>query len=863
MMMLIAIIIIIILICLDKDEYQKQKELDNQIVGYNTMNGRPILRKYVNITGYNTRTGQPIFEYKKTIIGYNPSTGEPIFEGDKIPEPIKTKQPLTNEDKTKLSNSILIITGAVLVVIASIIFLATGWETMHGLLKTLILLGIQFIFCFFGHVSNEKLNIPKIGKMFNYLTLAFVPIVLLSLSFFELVGEFFSIGGEGFNYFIGLSLIVSDIVYKLYGKLKQNIFTKQCSFIVEVLAILFIVSNIELMYIEAFALILHTIITYLLLQGGYLDDLAYGELNKVYSIVLIAVAGIQTISEVNIMSFTNLILLALNCFIKCINDSDKASKKSQLICFFISYLLAIRIIERVEISPYFLYLLSLLPILGLTKVVTTENMKRNIVRVVGILTVVTTITSLYNPEQSIYFLLTFIISFILSVLIYVLQKQSFYKLWAYISFSTIFFCICYITEIEGITEYILLVMPILVYAFEVIYDRLKDNLSRAFIIICLCIESLIFVTENILLIPLILLVIYLFLENKKGLLLIPMIESVLIFSLDNRIIVKAILGILLIIYLFSSIKKEKFNRYTTFSLITLVFMCLELEVSAYITWILICIWGIIHYFCKPKENNGVYLSTIILSLSGVYMTLLIDLDSELYANYALGIIVASIAMTKGVLKGFDKTFAAIIEWIVIIGLTLLGALIIEEAIDGVIYLVVLLILSILAYTKEWKSYLYSGVISIILGVIMLTAEYWREIPWYVYILFIGLALISFAMFDEKRKQAKKQQQVSQSINLTQPVIPDQPVLEEPTIASEEPISAQPVSEEPIVEEIPVVEEPTTVVEEKAEQPKITIQVVEDTSSTKELKKEQYNKVESKNNKKTNSSNKTKKSNNRR
>ena len=29
-----------------------------------------------------------------------------------------------------------------------------------------------------------KLNIPKIGKMFNYLTLAFVPIVLLSFSFF-------------------------------------------------------------------------------------------------------------------------------------------------------------------------------------------------------------------------------------------------------------------------------------------------------------------------------------------------------------------------------------------------------------------------------------------------------------------------------------------------------------------------------------------------------------------------------------------------------------------------------------------------------------------------------------------------------
>jgi hypothetical protein len=64
-------------------------------------------------------------------------------------------------------------------------------------------------------------------------------------------------------------------------------------------------------------------------------------------------------------------------------------------------------------------------------------------------------------------------------------------------------------------------------------------------------------------------------------------------------------------------------------------------------------------------------------------------------------------MTKGVLKNMDKTLSSIIEWILIIGLTLLGAIIIEEAIDGVVYLGIMLILSILAYTKEWKNYLYS------------------------------------------------------------------------------------------------------------------------------------------------------------
>ena len=867
MIIMIAIVIIVILILVDKDEIQREKELENQIVGFNTMNGHPILRKHVNINGYDTRTGQPIFEYKKPIIGYNTLTGDPIFEGEKLPEPIKTKQPLTLEDKNRISNSILIITGAVLVVIASIIFLATGWETMHGVIKTIILFGIQLLFRFFGYISNEKLNIPKIGKMFNYLTLAFVPIVILSLSFFGLVGDFFSINGEGFYYFIGISLIISDIIFKVHGKIRKDIFTKQCSFILEIFAIIFIVKNIELMHIEVFALIIHTIITYLLLQGGYLDNNAYGELNKVFSIILIAIAGIPTLSSINVMSFTNLILLSLNFFIKCLNNKDKSSKKAQLIYFFISYFLAIRIIDKVQFSPYFLYLLCLLPVLGLIKVVKTKNMKENIIRIVGILTIAISLTSIFNPEQTVYYLLTYIISFVLAILIYVLSKQNFYKLWTYISFSSIFFCICYITDIEGIAEYILLIMPILVYAIEVIYEKLQDSLSTFFIISCLCIETLIFVSDYILLVPLVLMVIYLLLEKKKDLLLIPMFFSVMIFSLENRLIVKIILGLLAVIYILASLSKEKFNRYSIFSLITFICLCLEMEVTAYITWGAILVWGIVHYIFKPKENNEVYLSSIIFSLFGIYMLALTDLDSELYANYALGIIIVTICMTKGVLKNIDKTLSSIIEWILIIGLTLLGTIIIEEAIDGVVYLGIMLILSILAYTKEWKNYLYSGIVSIILGVFMLTIEYWKEIPWYVYILVIGLALILFAMYDEKRKQSKRQLQnnVVKQVNIN--TIQSEQILQNQD-AAPQPVAVQ--GNENTVESLNIENErenqisnnSNEVIDNKQhEKQELKLQVVDNTSAEKIIlpKKEKI----INNNKIINSSNNSKKNKNRR
>ena len=129
---------------LAKKRYFRRKSLSLWVENYYVK----IKNKY-----YDTRTGQPIFEYKKPIIGYNSFTGEPIFEGDEVPKETLPKQPLTEEDKNRISNSILIITGAVLVVIASIIFLATGWETMHGLLKTLILFCIQMIFSLFAYIT--------------------------------------------------------------------------------------------------------------------------------------------------------------------------------------------------------------------------------------------------------------------------------------------------------------------------------------------------------------------------------------------------------------------------------------------------------------------------------------------------------------------------------------------------------------------------------------------------------------------------------------------------------------------------------------------------------------------------------------
>ena len=71
------------------------------------------------------------------------------------------------------------------------------------------------------------------------------------------------------------------------------------------------------------------IIIYILLQGGYLDKNAYDGINEVYSIFLIFAIGIPTLSEVNVLSFTSLIILSLGFFLRCLDCEEEDNKKNK------------------------------------------------------------------------------------------------------------------------------------------------------------------------------------------------------------------------------------------------------------------------------------------------------------------------------------------------------------------------------------------------------------------------------------------------------------------------------------------------------------------------------------------------------
>ena len=324
------------------------------------------------IVGYDTQTGVPIYE-GEVIIGYNTQNGHPIY-GKKIEK--KENKPLTQEDKTRISNTILMITGAFLIVFASVIFLVSSWNSVSNIIKTLILVFIQGMFILFSFICKNKLDIPKVSKVFKILSFIFIPIVLISLSTFNIVPESLCIEGEYFSLYIGLSFLVSDVVFKLYGILKEDMSIKKASYFMELLGVIFLAdqflptASLNLLIISAY-----NIIMYILLHGGFLDNKAYKTFNTIASFIIVITLVLSTFGSIDYVYNVALLFYTILFFVEYLINTDEVQKRKNLILFFITYFVSITVIKDFNISPYFLYLIALIPIIILAKFAKSASTK--------------------------------------------------------------------------------------------------------------------------------------------------------------------------------------------------------------------------------------------------------------------------------------------------------------------------------------------------------------------------------------------------------------------------------------------------------------------------------------------------------
>ena len=114
-------------------------------------------------------------------------------------------------------NTTIMATGAILVILAAIVFLSSTWSILSNGIKTIGLVLFLGIFAGASKISKEQFHLEKASKTFFYLAMAYIPICFISLSVFELLGEYLSIYGDGvFIYFFASSAITAAVYYYFY-----------------------------------------------------------------------------------------------------------------------------------------------------------------------------------------------------------------------------------------------------------------------------------------------------------------------------------------------------------------------------------------------------------------------------------------------------------------------------------------------------------------------------------------------------------------------------------------------------------------------------------------------------------------------
>ena len=162
----------------------------------------------------------------------------------------KEKSPKT---EAEIKNSTILTVGAILVIVAAIVFLTTTWNTSLNIIKTLVIILMYFIFLGFSYIADHYLNIKQTSKIFLYIAFSYLPLVFISISLFEVLGHYLSFYGPGKYVYLSISSIIITCIYNYYMNKRNDLFFAIGRYIFQLLSIimtlLVFTSNINILLI--------------------------------------------------------------------------------------------------------------------------------------------------------------------------------------------------------------------------------------------------------------------------------------------------------------------------------------------------------------------------------------------------------------------------------------------------------------------------------------------------------------------------------------------------------------------------------------------------------------------------------------
>ena len=194
----------------------------------------------------------------------------------------KENKKIVNKDikniKSEKNEKLLLIIGALLIIVSSIIFAFANWNEMTSLLKVLFLSIESLLFLSFA-LFSKNLNFKTPYKFMWFIGILFIPIILFLIGQDRLLGDYLSFDGNGLYVYLSISTLLSALIFFYSFKLLKSKVFLYISYTFLYFSILYTImifidinTNINILIISALNIII-CIITLLIKKIEYKKSL--------------------------------------------------------------------------------------------------------------------------------------------------------------------------------------------------------------------------------------------------------------------------------------------------------------------------------------------------------------------------------------------------------------------------------------------------------------------------------------------------------------------------------------------------------------------------------------------------------------
>lgn len=626
--------------------------------------------------------------------------------------------------------------GVFLVALAGLILATTTWDTLHELIRVLLLLVFGIGFYFLSNFTKQKLKLEKSSKSYWVLSMMFIVITYISIGYFEIFGTWFSFEGSGVSLFNSslalLGAVISHITYMRY-KINFAAFLKQGLGLVTIGMFLeFIGFNVSLAYLMV--LIINTLVY----KTGGKENKQFSSIINVialffffifyssYSPVITVITSLYGIgslvfyilkknnklehSEYQFLSLLSALFINLLVFtaIESLNVTEVMSLTLSAVVLSTIYIF-ISILKAFKASKTFLVSFTLITSVSLFIVAIEAMDLKNIssILIPLVILIPNIVGAIIIPKKIKWYEKAMeiikVILLLSGLLIFVRNYIDINYIWDSVIFAGIIFLLIFLNRIE-VNRFVLFIGSSLLTILSVFHNIGYQQLIPAII------TSLLLLFNY--------LMVHTFKKKYQKFTKIP-------------VFILMILGFIVTAYLVNPLD---FTKFQSSSLLIAILVGLLMYTKEKKVLLLINKLALIIPFLVINNDLNINNDIIFVLNSSIL----------LYASHLLIFTTCSKAPTKNVL------------------FTMLSAIILLVTVfnHGVIIGLFVGLISLLGIfighaKEEYRGLFYTGIIFTLLNIVYQLQDFLKEVPLWIYLMVAGLSLIAFVSYNEFKKINKE------------------------------------------------------------------------------------------------------------